>query len=612
MLFYAESLVIYFLANSIFLFGLNVQFGLAGIVNLAFIVFFSLGAYLDAVVSIGSSSGPLAHELSQSYILGTTLPWPLPIVVAIVGTVAFSFLIGKLVLRTLRPDFAALASVAVMQICYNLVNNISKIFNGATGIQGVPAPLQAGLHITPRAYSYVFMAVCAVWCFIAFLFTQRITKSPLGRALRSTRENPIAAEALGKDVAKLRLLAFVIGGGLAGLAGAIFVEYITVWAPAAWSFPETVLLFAALYIGGRGNNWGAMLGSLVVYVGLSEALKLLPPIANSAVISASMSWIFLGFLLIFFIWFRPQGLIPERRTRWRGVEKWVTAPASGSTGASTTENYISGAPEVRPVHLQSPHLPVLNSETILLRTESVTKMFGGVRAVDECSINVHRGIVTGLIGPNGAGKSTLLDIISGAVQPDSGTVWFQGENITSLVSHDVARKGISRTFQKSSEFPHLSVLENMMAAPQNQPGEHLTTLFFRPRVWRKNESDQLERTRALLDRFGLLRMAHEYASTLSGGQLRLLEMARALMTNPTLLLLDEPMAGVNPALTEEILQHLRALVDEGLTIVLVEHELEVIDRVCDTVLVMAEGKLLSEGTMAELRADKRVVEAYLA
>lgn len=612
MLYYVESLVVYFFANSIFLFGLNIQFGLAGIVNLAFIVFFSLGAYLDAIFSIGPSNGALSRELSQTYFFGANLPWPVPIVIAIVGTVVFSFLVGKLVLRTLRPDFAALASVAVMQICYNLVNNISRIFNGAAGLQGIPAPLQSGLHVSATGYSYVFMGICAVWCAGAYLFTQRITKSPLGRAFRSTRENPVAAAALGKDVSRLRLLAFVIGGGLAGLAGAIFVEYITVWAPAAWSFPETVLLFAALYIGGRGNNWGAMLGSLVVYVGLSEGLKLLPPIASSAVISASMSWIFLGFLLIAFIWFRPQGLIPEQRPKWRDVSTWTTTPSTLQSAAPAPNSVSAEVSSSRPVHLQSPHTPVLSSETILLRTEGITKVFGGVRAVDNCSVNIHRGIVTGLIGPNGAGKSTLMDVIAGSVRPDAGAVWFQGENITNLVAHDVARKGISRTFQKSSEFPHLSVLENMMAAPQNQPGEHLSTLLFRPRSWRASESDQLERARELLDRFGLLRMAQEYASNLSGGQLRLLEMARALMTNPTLLLLDEPMAGVNPALTEEILQHLRDLVGEGLTILLVEHELEVIDRVCDTVLVMAEGALLSEGTMAELRADRRVVEAYLA
>lgn len=612
MLFYVESLVIYFFANSIFLFGLNIQFGLAGIVNLAFIVFFSLGAYLDAIFSIGSSHGPLAQQLAQTYFFGATLPWPIPILLAIVGTVVFSFFVGKLILRTLRPDFAALASVAVMQICYNLVNNIPGIFNGAAGLQGIPAPLEAGLHASSKTYSYVFMAICMVWCAGAFLFTQRITKSPLGRAFRSTRENPLAAEALGKDVAKLRLLAFIIGGGLAGLAGALFVEYITVWAPAAWSFPETVLLFAALYIGGRGNNWGAMLGSLVVYVGLSEGIKLLPPIGSSAVISASMSWIFLGFLLIAFIWFRPQGLIPERRPKWKQVAAWSTVPARIETSSVIINGITVDDSVATAIHLHSPHLPVLSSETILLRTEGLTKMFGGVCAVDNCSINVHRGIVTGLIGPNGAGKSTLMDMIAGTTKPNSGTVWFQGENITNLVAHDVARKGISRTFQKSSEFPRLSVLENMMAAPQNQPGEHLATLFLRPRAWRKVESEQLDLARDLLDRFGLLRMANEYASNLSGGQLRLLEMARALMTKPTMLMLDEPMAGVNPALTEEILRHLRDLVDDGLTIVLVEHELEVIDRVCDTVLVMAEGTLLSEGTMAELRADKRVVEAYLA
>src|SRR5665213_2140434 len=160
MLFYIEALVVYFFANAIFLFGLNIQFGLAGIVNLAYIAFFEMGAYLAAIFSIGSPTGSLAHQLSQNYFFGATLTWPLPIVIAVLGTALFAYLVGKLVIRTLRPDFAALASVAVMLIAYTLVNNVTGIFNGATGLQGIPAPMQAGLGISSNAYSYVFMAIC--------------------------------------------------------------------------------------------------------------------------------------------------------------------------------------------------------------------------------------------------------------------------------------------------------------------------------------------------------------------------------------------------------------------------------------------------------------------
>ncbi|HUY07802.1 MAG TPA: hypothetical protein VMU99_11155, partial [Acidimicrobiales bacterium] len=167
MLFYVESLVVYFFANAIFLFGLNIQFGLAGVVNLAYIAFFSLGAYLAAICSIGSPNGALAHQLGQTYFAGGNLIWPLPVLVAILGTALFAFFVGKLVIRTLRADFAALASVAVMLIAYTIVNNVPGIFNGATGLQSIPAPLQAGLHVSANTYSYVFMGICGVFCAIA-------------------------------------------------------------------------------------------------------------------------------------------------------------------------------------------------------------------------------------------------------------------------------------------------------------------------------------------------------------------------------------------------------------------------------------------------------------
>lgn len=316
MLFYLVSLAVFFLTNTIFVFGLNLQFGMAGIVDLAFVAFFAVGGYLDAVLSLGPSNSHTAHLLAQTYILGMNLPWPLPVLAGILGGAIAAWVIGKFVLREIRSDFAALATVAVMQFLWNTVANIKGLFNGSSGLIEIPGPWQQSLHLSPTAYNLMFLGLCTIWCAIAWIFVQRLSASPFGRALKTVRENPTAALALGKNVNQLRLIAFVLGGALAALAGALFVEYTTVWSPLAWTFPETVLLFAALYIGGRGNNNGAMLGAAVVYVALSEGARLLPPISGNSVINAALEWIVIAALMIAFIWLKPNGLIPEKKAEW--------------------------------------------------------------------------------------------------------------------------------------------------------------------------------------------------------------------------------------------------------------------------------------------------------
>lgn len=243
--------------------------------------------------------------------------------------------------------------------------------------------------------------------------------------------------------------------------------------------------------------------------------------------------------------------------------------------------------------------------------EDVSWSFGGVRAVDHVSIAVRKGLVTGLIGPNGAGKSTLINLMSGYLRGQSGRILFNGTDISRVPAHAVARRGLVRTFQLSSEFPHMTVLENMMVGPA-QTGESFWTAVLRPGVWRRQEKELLAEARTLLDEFDLLKLANEYAGNLSGGQKRLLELARALMTKPVMLLLDEPMAGVARWMIDLLVERIKELNRTGLSFLVVEHDLEVIDRLCDTVYVMGQGRVLAEGPMSELREDESVVEAYLS
>jgi ABC-type branched-subunit amino acid transport system ATPase component len=247
----------------------------------------------------------------------------------------------------------------------------------------------------------------------------------------------------------------------------------------------------------------------------------------------------------------------------------------------------------------------------VLRAEGLERQFGGVRAVAGVSIAVNRGTLTGLIGPNGAGKSTLLAMLAGTLPPSAGLISYDGRDVTAMPAYKRARLGLVRTFQLASEFKRLTVLENLLAAVPGHRGDSMRGALRGPRYWRQDEAAAVTRARVLLDRFGLTAHENTYAGDLSGGQRRLVEIMRALMAEPTVLLLDEPMAGVHPALARRIGELLTGLCADGLTILMVEHELAIMDEFCDPVIVMAEGTVLAEGTMRALRGRPEVVEAYL-
>jgi len=250
---------------------------------------------------------------------------------------------------------------------------------------------------------------------------------------------------------------------------------------------------------------------------------------------------------------------------------------------------------------------------IPLRVDDLRKRFGGITAVDGASFQVEEGTLTGLIGPNGAGKSTTFNCITGVLEPTAGSVYFQGEEITGLSPHTVANRGLVRTFQIARELEEMTVLENMMLAPRNQRGESLwrSVLPFARGSVVQQEGEVLERCWDMLDFFEIDHLAHEYAGTLSGGQRKLLELARALLTDPEMLLLDEPFAGVNPSLEARLLEHIHELRERGYTFLIVEHDMDLIMQNCEHVIVMHQGQVLMEGTPDDVRNDERVIEAYL-
>ncbi|VFA80876.1 Lipopolysaccharide export system ATP-binding protein LptB [Gordonia paraffinivorans] len=246
----------------------------------------------------------------------------------------------------------------------------------------------------------------------------------------------------------------------------------------------------------------------------------------------------------------------------------------------------------------------------IIVVDDVSRSFGGIKAVQVDHLEIQRGAITGLIGPNGAGKTTFFNLITGFDRPDTGTWSLNGESLGRMVPHQVARRGMVRTFQLTKALSKMTVLDNVKLGATGQRGEHFLSALM-PWTWRRQEAEITERAHELLRRFRLDAKADDFAGSLSGGQRKLLEMARALMTDPEIVMLDEPMAGVNPALTQSLLEHIKALRDEGVTVVFVEHDMDVIRDISDWVVVMAQGQIIAESLPENLGDNEAVVDAYL-
>ncbi|WP_439028115.1 ABC transporter ATP-binding protein [Haloarchaeobius sp. DT45] len=247
----------------------------------------------------------------------------------------------------------------------------------------------------------------------------------------------------------------------------------------------------------------------------------------------------------------------------------------------------------------------------LLDVDSLDKQFGGLVAIDDLSVSFDAGELVGVMGPNGAGKSTFFNCVSGVVEPDGGSVVFDGEDVTGVETEVLARQGLVRTFQHTRQLDTMTVRENVRLAAPDQPGERTVSALLRTDGMQETEDAVAERADELIETFELTRLADEYASSLSGGQRKLLELARVLMLDPDLLLLDEPFAGVNPTLTNEIAAHIRDLNDDGMTVVVIEHELETLTELVDRLVVLQQGSLLVEGDPETVLNDERVIDAYL-
>jgi len=278
--------------------------------------------------------------------------------------------------------------------------------------------------------------------------------------------------------------------------------------------------------------------------------------------------------------------------------------------ATTTGTTAADPSAARQALADVAHEPGAAKPDPILVADHVVRSFGGLTAVDVAHVEVQRGVITALIGPNGAGKTTFFNLVTGFDRPDSGEWSFNGRSLDKVPAYKVARMGMIRTFQLTKVLSKLTVIENMRVGATGQKGESLLSAMFRP-MWRGQEKSNTEKAEALLERFLLIKKREDFAGSLSGGQRKLLEMARALMADPELVMLDEPMAGVNPALKQSLLGHVKSLRDEGRTVLFVEHDMDMVRDISDWVIVMAQGKVVAEGPPDAVMGDQRVIDAYL-
>ncbi|MGH9109747.1 MAG: branched-chain amino acid ABC transporter ATP-binding protein/permease, partial [Acidimicrobiales bacterium] len=584
---------------------------------------------------------------AETYIIGARMDPAFAILIAIAASAALGMAIGLTGLRRLRLDYQALALFIISFVAIGLVGADNRIFNGLDGMSLIPNPLGTGKGATT---AWLYVAVVALGCVVAILLVRQMTNGPMGRVLRAVRDDEDAALAVGKNVMWMRLMTQGFGAGLAGLSGALLAGFIGGWSTSAWAYTETLALITAVMIGGRGNNKGVTIGTLLVLGALLQGVQYLPTVPGRPGTVQDLGWIVTAAGTIFFIFYRPQGILPERRPHL-GLLPTLRQRAPAGAPATTPEPTVPAKPGSRPVPaapaipaaavdvaaagpvaaapvphplpvgdvrvltprrapLRGEGSPAGTSDRPILVARDLVRSYGGVRAVDEASFTVPYGSIVGLIGPNGAGKSTALGIVSGFIRPDGGKVEFEGRDITSSPSYRRARIGLVRTFQLAREFPKLTAMENLLVAVLGQRGERVLPSIVGKRLFRAQEAAHLDRARELIDLFGLSHLADDLAGTLSGGQKRLLEVMRALMLDPKLLLLDEPMAGLSPAISERLEHACLTLRSAGVSILLVEHELGSVERLCDNVVMMAQGRVIAEGAMEDLRRSANVQEAY--
>jgi branched-chain amino acid transport system permease protein len=528
----------------------------------------------------------------------------LPIAAAIAAL--FGILFGAPTLR-LKGDYLAIVTLGFGEIVPIVARNSPSLTNGAQGLNGVLTPQLFGYNfgVSATPYYYVGVALIALLMFTS----QRLKTSRIGRAWMAIREDEIAAAAMGVDRVKFKLLAFAIGAAFAGATGTLYVAKLQTATPEMFMFPVSVMILVMIVFGGMGNVWGVVIGALILQILQSWFLQDLSGWVNALGRLTGVEWLqhiqlassielIFGVILVVMMLYRRQGLIPAaRRVAALSLDQQSAQVTRG--GFDTLKGL--GALDERP------------GSGPLLDISDLTVRFGGLVALRSVALAVPAHSVLAVIGPNGSGKSTLFNAVTGLVAADMGSIRFDGVEIAGNPPHVVLERGIARTFQNLRLFPNLTVLENVLVGMHARLQTGPVGALLRPPATQREEREARERAREILSIFGnrLLPRVDHVVSSLSYANRRRCEIARALATQPKLLLLDEPTAGMNPAETLELAEQIKSLHRLGLTIVLIEHKLDVVVNLADTVIVLDHGEKISEGTPDAVRRDDQVIRAYL-
>ncbi|HVC50799.1 MAG TPA: branched-chain amino acid ABC transporter ATP-binding protein/permease [Stellaceae bacterium] len=598
--------------------GLNIVVGFAGLLDLGYAAFFAIGAYsYGALASFQlhpAWSGfwepfqwlGLVADLNGTVHFQVSFWLMMPISAAIAAF--FGCLFGAPTLR-LKGDYLAIVTLGFGEIVPIVARNWPTVTNGAQGLNGVLPPQFFGYNFGVSATPYYYVGVALV---ALLIFTStRLKFSRVGRAWMAIREDEIAAGAMGVNRVKFKLLAFSIGAAFAGATGTLYVAKLQTATPEMFMFPVSVMLLVMIVFGGMGSVWGVVLGALVLQLLQSWFLQSLSGWINGLGRLVHVEWLekiqlasstelIFGIILVTMMLYRRQGLIPASR------------PVQGLTLAQQTAQVIRGGFE-DVERLKGLGALDREPEGPLLDIADLTVRFGGLVALRSVSLQVPAHGVIAVIGPNGSGKSTLFNTVTGLVAADEGRVGFAGGDITRLPPHAVLERGIARTFQNIRLFPNLSVLENVMIGMHARMHTGVVGALMRLPRTRREEEEARERARNILAIFGnrLVPRADHVVSSLSYANRRRAEIARALASQPKLLLLDEPTAGMNPAETLELAEQIKSLHRIGLTIVLIEHKLDVVVSLADRVVVLDHGEKIAEGTPDVVRRDEGVIRAYL-
>lgn len=601
---------------AILLYGLDIVVGYTGQVSLGHSGLFGVGSYTAGVLFLK---------------LGAPL-W-LIIPASIVVTAGFGALLALPALRVTGP-YLAMVTLAFGTIIQILINEMTFLTEGPLGIK-IPKPSVGGQQLSEHGFYWLVFALMV----ISLVVVHRILKSQLGRAFEALRGSPVASDCMGVSVYRYKVYAFVISAGFAGLSGCLYAYSEQYISPNTYNFELTVLFLLAVIMGGRKTRSGALLGAAIIVIlpkllddlemfrvvasvlavlmlvgaviGIAKKITtpktMAIPVIGSIALAGFSFWLqsitdwrlsIFGLMILFVVYYLQDGIVGFARSLF-----------NRKTSAGTA-GYLSTAGGKDAVMVAA-HAGASEKGGDLLVATGVLMQFGGLKAINQVDLRIKRGTIHGLIGPNGSGKSTMMNVLTGIYVPTAGSIDFAGRSVVGRTSSDIALSGIARTFQNVQLFGEMTALQNIQVGLHHTFASNIADVSLHTPRYNREEQAATERGMGLLEFVGLGDLALEEARNLPYGKQRLLEIARALALDPQLLLLDEPAAGLTAPDIKELIAIIRKIRDHGITVILIEHHMDVVMQLCDTVSVLDFGQKIAEGKPAEVQANEKVIEAYL-